>query len=110
MIGTEGLLSGSAEWASSQSQQRGPPIRLGISSTQARHRGPPLRLDTEGLLPGPSHRASSPALHGALFSDSAERASFYALHRGPPLMLCTEGLLAGSTRRASSQAQQRGPP
>ena len=38
MIGTEGLLSGSAEWASSQSQQRGPPIRLGLSSTQARHK------------------------------------------------------------------------
>ena len=102
MIGTEGLLSGSSavtDRMPSASSLRG----THVSNLE----GGPLFLAQEKVLSTEPERRP---LHGALFSDSAERASFYSLHRGPPLMLCTEGLLAGSTQRASSHTQQREPP
>ena len=70
MIGTEGLLSGSTQRASSRARQSGPLLRLsreGLLSDLASRAlrldtGPPLRLDTEGLLPGSSQNASFQAL------------------------------------------------
>ena len=70
MIGTEGLLSGSTQRASSRARQSGPLLRLsreGLLSDLASRAlrldtGPPLRLDTGGLLPGSSQNASFQAL------------------------------------------------
>ena len=109
----KGLLSGSAQSASSRT----------------RHRSPPLRLDKEGLLSGSAQRASlrapniwPPLGHGRgplLRLDkldteghrarhigplgSAHRASCQARHIKPPLSFC---ICTG----ASSRVRHRGPP
>ena len=76
-LGTEGLLSSSAERASRRARKIGPPPRPDTE--------PPLKFDTEGLL-----------------STSAD-----SRHGRPRLMLGEEGLLSSSAKRASSQARHR---
>ena len=120
----EGLLSGLAEWASSQAGQRGLPLGLGKrdllpgssqSSSQTRNREHPVGHSREGLVLGDLLSGSVlVSLLGfsreGLLSGSEKRASSQARRTVPPLYLDTEGLSSGSTQRASSRARQSGPP
>ena len=84
VLGTKGLLAGSAQWVSSQSAEK--------TFSQARHRGSALRLDAEGLL-----------------SVSAERHSSQSRQRWPSLRLDTEDIFSGSAEKDSSRFRRKGP-